>query len=153
MTSCETEIDEPFKEEELQRANVYSKGDQFSMVANYGDTLTFTVEDKTLEKRGGGVFTDSYQQLIYRLSINNSQFGGEIYVKSLPNSENELIYEIDITENKHIDGGTDLSMTTDTVVINGITYPNANCNETSCLSNKNGYLRFNEYNDTLTLLP
>ncbi len=153
MTSCE--INEPFTEEELKRASVYSEGDQFTMATNYGDTLTFTVDSKTVEKKGRGIFANSYQELEYNLSINSTRSGqhsGRIYARSLKDFKNLLIYNLEIKK-KYISGGFDLSTATDTVVINGITYHNSNCNSLSCFSLDKGFLKFTKGSDTLVLLP
>ncbi len=159
LTSCDPQ--EPFTEEELQRASVYSEGDQFSMAASYGDTLTVTVEEKTLKKQGAWSMTKPTDQVLtYKLSINsksNGQSSGEFRVRSYEDDDlrKYMFYNLDVGRKHSITGRFDLTTATDTVIINGVRYPKANCNSGysySCFSKKNGFLKFKNHSNTFTLI-
>ena len=151
ITGCS---DETFTEEELQRTNVYSKGDQFTMAANYGDTLTFTIEEKKL-REAGGRYGPKHEILTYDLlitSIENGQYVGGIEIYSYKqNAENVITYGIDA--GSLFEGEFKIKTANETVIINGITYHNANCNENTCFSTDHGFLKFMTATDTLVLLP
>jgi len=152
MTSC---TKEQFTDEELRLSNLYSTGDQFKMVTNYADTLTFTIEDKKLKEAGGNYGT-KYEILLYYLSINSinsGQHSGKFEIRSHPDSKKNLMFFSLSFGRTRISDYFDLKTATETVVIRGDTYSNANCNRSSCLSLDQGFLKFTKQSDTLVLLP
>lgn len=153
MTGCYSE--EYFTKTQLERADIYNEGDQFTMLSNDGDTLTFTITERRLEqkkrKKCAECFAPTkYEVLIFEIDISGDDSDNEFSVSSdIANKYNYKFKAI----NTHFGGAFDLSLPKKSIVINGSTYNNSNCRPGTCYSFEKGFLRFNNHGDTLVLLP
>jgi hypothetical protein len=148
-----------FTEEELDIVDVYYEGEQFRMLRSNGDTLRFTIAEKTLQKKKksncaecSGPF--KYEELSYRLHTSTNGCSSDdcrIWVNTL--SRRLYMRSSFVFDNNLIRPTIELDSLVNTIVINGKNYPNSKCEDGICFSSGVGFTKFIIYNDTLTLLP
>jgi hypothetical protein len=146
-TSCETEAHYKFSDAQLERAEIYSVGEQFLMANSSGDTLTFAIDSKEIKKVNNNPYGNSWQKLTYYVKITtnkNDVYNGNYHFRALPAWENLFFFSFDIKSN-HINGSFRMTRLTDTVVVNGVKYPNAACSSDFCFSSDHGFLKIFDY--------
>ncbi len=150
-----------FTDSELEMVEVYSTGDKFSMISSTGDTLTFTIKDRQLEKKKRNCAEcfgpTKYEELTYELnisSISGRQYEGKFWAVSLEEQKNLIQYNINTPNpNAAFIGEFDVSSTTNNITLGNVNYSNASCDNRTCYSQDIGFLRFSDPSDTLTLIP
>ena len=154
-TSCETEAHYKFSDAQLERAEIYSVGEQFSMANSSGDTLTFAIDSKEIKKVDNNPYHNSWQKLTYYVTITTDKedvYKGNYHFRALPEWENSLIYSFN-TKNEFFSANIKMSKANDTIIVNGVEYTNTNCNKFICFSLNQGFLKLTQPADTLVLLP
>jgi len=147
---------EYFKDSELKMVDVYSVGDRFLMASTSGDTLTFIIASRKLEKKknNDGFGTMKYEELTYNFviySTSGNNYVGFFKISSL-DFPNSMWYSFD-SDSCLYAGIFDISTATNNITVNNINYTNANCEDDACYSSNIGFIKFNSRSDTLTLIP
>lgn len=147
ITGCTKDL---FSESELNRINVYSEGNTFSMLSNFGDTLIFTIKKRTVSKKKAELTV--YEKLNYELEIystNGKMYSGKFFMSSL-GQNNVIEYQFETSSRFH--GAFDVSTNKSNVIVDGVTFVNSACDENACFSENAGFLKFNNQDETLSIL-